>query len=212
MALKKNIQNDEKREHHEFESHIDAQIVFKHRTKDEEKRVEALEYLIENQSVSHMLKLINLTCNENEVSDHIYIDMAFNSFHNIPKSDEDYDSLIKSLQSNNVYLRNMAIKYLQESDEEAAVFIEKLLRNSDKDIRIFAINILGDVKYEKSVDMLRYFLAQEDDINAMMTAVDYMGEIGNAEDIELLETLKTAHKDDLYVLFGVDTAIQRIQG
>jgi len=60
--------------------------------------------------------------------------------------------------------------------------------------------------------MLRYFLAQEDDVNAMMTAVDYMGEIGSMEDIPLLETLKVGHKDDPYVVFGVDMAINRIKG
>ena len=199
-------------EQKKWQNHIDAQVVFKDRTKSEDERVEALEYLIENQTVSHMLKLINMIFNENTVSDHIYIDIAFNSFHDVPKTDEDFDNFTKSLQSENVYLRNMAIKYLQESDEEASIFIDKLLKSDDKDIRIFAINILGDVKYDKSVDMLRYFLAQEDDINAMMTAVDYMGEIGSVEDIQLLETLKVAHKDNPYVLFGVDTAIERIKG
>ena len=211
MALQKKIDSVET-EQIVFENHIDAQVVFKDRTKTQEERVLALEFLIENQTVSHMLKLTNLIFDENIVSDHIYIDITFNSFKDIPKSDEDYESFTKSLQSNNVYLRNMAIKYLQESDEEAAIFIDKLLRNADKDIRIFAINILGDVKYDKSVYMLRYFLAQEDDTNAMMTAVDYLGEIGSEEDIPLLETLKVAHKDSPYVMFGVDTAINRIKG
>jgi len=195
-----------------FDSHIEAQVVFKDITKSQEERIEALEYLVETQSVSHLLKLINFLFVQNKIEDHIYIDMVFGSFYNKPKSDEDYDNFTISLQSVNVYLRNAAITYLQNSDEEAAVFIEKLLKSPDKDIRIFAINILGDVKYEKSVDMLRYFLAQEDDINAMMTAVDYLGEIGSEDDIPLLETLKVGHKDDPYVVFGVDIAIKRIKG
>lgn len=212
MALKRKTIDYEVTEEKQFENHIDAELVFKDREKSEDERVEALNYLIETQSVSHILELINMMFDENNVSDHIYIDIAFNGFSGSSKTDEDYDNLTKSLQSTNVYLRNMAIKYLQESDEEAAIFIEKLLNSSDKDIRIFAINILGDVKYDKSVDMLRYFLAQEDDVNAMMTAVDYIGEIGSEEDIPLLETLKIAHKDDPYVIFGVDTAIDRIKG
>ena len=211
MALKRKT-DDVKIDIKVFENHIDAQVIFKDRTKSEDERVEALEYLIKNQTISHILKLSNTIFNENIVSDHLFIDMIFSSFHGKPKIDEDYDNFTISLQSNNVYLRNMAIKYLQESNEEATIFIEKLLRSSDKDIRIFAINILGDVKYEKSVDMLRYFLAQEGDINAMMTAVDYLGEVGSDQDIALLETLKVAHKDDPYVIFGVDTAISRIKG
>ena len=195
----------------DFQNSMKAELIFTDFTKDEDERIEALEYLIESQTITCILRLINQTFTENIIKNHIYIDIAFNSFNNKKKVDGDYDNLMISLQSNNVYLRNMAIKYLQESDEEATIFIEKLLKSSDKDIRIFAINILGDVKYEKSVDMFRYFLAHEDDINAMMTAVDYLGEIGSEDDIPLLETLKITHKDNYYVVFGVDTAISRIK-
>ncbi len=195
-----------------YKSHVEAQVVLKDENNTQDERVEALEYLIETQNISHILKLANLMFAQNKIDDHIYIDMVFGSFYGKSKSDEDYDNFTISLQSINVYLRNAAITYLQNSDEEAAIFIEKLLQSKNKDIRIFAINILGDVKYEKSVDMLRYFLAQEDDVNAMMTAVDYLGEIGSEEDIPLLKTLKVAHKDDPYVMFGVDMAIDRIKG
>ena len=212
MALKKETSVVKEEQEFRFKNHIEAQVVFKDSSLSQEQRVAVLEYLIKDRSVSHMLQLINMVFDKNEVGEHIYIDIAFNSFHNVPKSDEDYKNFTKSLQSSNVYLRNTAIKYLQESDSEVAIFLDKLLRSNDKDIRIFALNILGDVKYDKSIEMLRYFLAQEDDINAMMTAVDYLGEIGSEEDIELLETLKTAHKDNQYVLFAVDTAIARIKG
>ena len=210
MALKPKIKQEKVET--KFKSHVEAQVVLKDLAKTQDERVEALEYLIETQDISHILKLTNLLFAQNRLEDHIYIDMVFGSFYGKSKSDEDYDNFTISLQSINVYLRNAAITYLQNSDEEAAVFIEKLLRSDNKDIRIFAINILGDVKYEKSVDMLRYFLAQEDDVNAMMTAVDYLGEIGSEEDIPLLETLKVAHKDDPYVMFGVNMAIDRIKG
>ena len=210
MALKAKAKQEEIKP--KFDSHIEAQVVFKDNSNTQEDRVEALEYIIDTQEVSHVLKLANLIFGQNKVEDHLYIDMIFGSFYGKPKCDEDYDNFTISLQSVNVYLRNATITYLQNSDEEATIFIEKLLRSKDKDIRIFAINILGDVKYEKSVDMLRYFLAQEDDINAMMTAVDYLGEIGSMEDIPLLETLKVGYKDDPYVMFGVDMAINRIKG
>lgn len=211
MALKK-TQNVKKNDKTIFLDHIEAQVVFKDKSRNIDERVVALEYLIENQTILHMLKLTNMVFSENELSEHIFIDMIFNSFHNKSKIDEDYDELLKSLQSANVYLRNMAIKYLQESNEEAEFFIDKLLKNKDRDIRIFALNILGDIKYEKSIDMLRYFLAQEDDLNAIMTAVDYLGEVGSLEDIKLLEALKTEHQTNTYVVFGVDMAINRIKG
>jgi len=116
------------------------------------------------------------------------------------------------LQGQNVYLRNMVIKYLRENGEYAVSYLQELMNNPDKDTRIFAINIIGDVKFEESVSMLRYFIAQEGDINAMMTAVDYLGEIGTLEDIDLLEAVKKEHGSNPYVVFGVDMAIQRIKG
>jgi len=160
----------------------------------------------------YVLKMLSRLFTNNSTDVHPLIDYAFANFQIRPKREEDFDEMFLMLKSEDAYLRNMAISFLQNSGEESIKFLEKLLENKDKDIRIFAINILGDVKYAKSVDMLRYFLAQEDDINAMMTAVDYIGEIGSKEDIPLLETIKIAHKDDPYVCFGVDTAINRIKG
>lgn len=195
-----------------YETHIEAQVAFKDRNKSQEERIEALEYLLANKSISHILRIANDLFALNNVEDHIFIDLIFSGFSGRKRDDEDFEQLFQTLKSDNVYLRNIAIKYLQESDEDAIEFIEKLLRNPDQDIRIFAINILGDVRYDKSVDILRYFIAQEGNINAMMTAVDYIGEIGSLEDIELLESLKLAHKENPYVLFGVDMAINRIKG
>ena len=116
------------------------------------------------------------------------------------------------LKSDNAYLRNAVITFLQEYGTDAKEFILRLMEDKDKDIRIFAINILGDVKYEDSVEMLRHFIVQENDINALMTAVDYFGEIGNSSDIELLQAIKQDKKDNAYVEFGIDMAISRIKG
>jgi len=195
-----------------FDNHKEAQIIFIDASKKEEERIEALEYLLETQSIAYILKIANQLFSFNLVENHIYIDFIFTGFSNKEKNEDDFKELFNTLGSKNVYLRNMAIKYLQESDEGAIEFIERLLKNPDKDLRIFAINILGDVRYEKSVDILRYFVASEDNINAVMTAVDYLGEIGSLEDIPLLETLKQTHKENPYVIFGVDTAINRIKG
>ncbi|MEA3314285.1 MAG: HEAT repeat domain-containing protein [Campylobacterota bacterium] len=214
MALikKDNISNI--KEDMDFKDHVTAQIIFKDIKNSDEQRLEALNYLLETQTISHILKIVNNLFSLNLVRNHIFIDTIFNSFTNThrDKSEEDFRELLNTLKNDNVYLRNACIKYLQESDEDAVVFIEKLLQDPNKDIRIFAVNILGDVRYDKSVEILRYFIAREEDVNAMMTAVDYLGEIGSEEDIELLESVKKSHSDDLYVNFGVDMAIDRIKG
>jgi len=214
MALlkKETIEENNIKENIEFQDHIAAQIVFKDIKKSDEERLDALNYILENVSISHILRIINNLFSLNLVRNHIFIDTIFNNFTNRTKTEEDFNELFNTLKNDNVYLRNACIKYLQESDEDAIIFIERLLQDPDKDIRIFAVNILGDVRYDKSVEILRYFIAREEDINAMMTAVDYLGEIGSEEDIELLESIKHSHSDDLYVNFGVDMAIDRIKG
>jgi hypothetical protein len=45
-----------------------------------------------------------------------------------------------------------------------------------------------------------------------MTAVDYLGEIGEEEDIPLRESLKERFSGDFYVEFAVDGAIKMIKG
>lgn len=211
MALIKKEKVEEK-EFVQFENSSEAEKTFADRTKSEDERLAALDYFINNESVVFILdQLLKITDN-NDLSSHIYIDHVFTYFEHKPKSENEFDRMTKMLQSQNVYLRNMVIKYLQEYGSDAKKFVKKLMDDNDKDIRIFAINILGDVNYEESVDMLRYFIAMESDINAMMTAVDYLGEIGSEKDIELLESVKKEHDANPYVVFGVDTAIERIRG
>jgi len=175
-------------------------------------RLAAFEYILKVKDALHLLKMLNEKFKENKIEDHPLIDFAFTNIKTLPKSEELFDQIFVMLSSDNAYIRNAAIKFLQEYGIEAKPYLEKLMNSEDRDVRIFAINILGDVRYEDSVDMLRYFILKEKDINAMMTAVDYLGEIGSEEDIKLLEALKEEYKDEPYVTFGIDTAIERIKG
>jgi len=172
MALKK-IDNQE-HDVREFKEFDEAREVFEDSSKSIDERIEALDYILRHQEIHFVLRILSELFKENRVEDHPLIDYAFSNFSTKPKREDDFDEMFKMLKSDNAYLRNMAIKFLQEFGVEAKPFLEKLMNNEDKDIRIFAINILGDVRYEDSVDMLRYFILKEKDINAMMTAVDYL--------------------------------------
>jgi len=87
----------------------------------------------------------------------------------------------------------------------------KFLIGDDRDLRIFAINVLGDVNFPQSREMLIELLEKESDINVAMTAVDYMAEIGEIENIPLLETVKSRFQDT-YADFAIDNAIRSIRG
>ena len=207
MPLKKSKRDTKVRIFNEF---MEAKEVFENPNNPEEMRIEALDYILRRKEIFYVLKILSNLFQTNDDKNHIFIDYAFSNFEYHPKREEDFEMMFKMLKSDNAYLRNSAILFLQQYGVEVKSFIHKLMADNDRDIRIFAINILGDVKFEDSVDMLREFIKNETDINALMTAIDYMGEIGEYEDIELLETIKQKFNDD-YITFGIDLAIDRIK-
>ncbi|MDP3300585.1 MAG: HEAT repeat domain-containing protein [Sulfuricurvum sp.] len=121
------------------------------------------------------------------------------------------ESIMGLLKVRNAYIRNLGITTLQSYGDAIKYYIVKFLIGDDRDLRIFAINVLGDVNFAQSRDMLIELLEKESDINVAMTAVDYMAEIGEVEDIPLLETLKSRFQDS-YVTFAIDNAIRSIRG
>ncbi|MEA3290176.1 MAG: HEAT repeat domain-containing protein [Campylobacterota bacterium] len=200
-----------------FRTFLDAKDAFENNDEIEEVRFDALNYILGHQEISYVLDILlskysNQDNLDHPLIDHPLIDHAFSSFTTKPKRAEDYDNIFKMLQSSNAYLRNKAITFLQEYGETAKPFISKLLHNEDKDIRIFAVNILGDVNYEDSRDMLLELIEDEKNINVIMTAVDYLGEIGELEDIEELLLLKEKFSQEPYVAFGIDLACEKIKG
>jgi len=121
------------------------------------------------------------------------------------------ESIMGLLKVRNAYIRNLGITTLQSYGDAIKYYIVKFLIGDDRDLRIFAINVLGDVNFAQSRDMLIELLENETDINVAMTAVDYMAEIGEEADISLLETVKSRFNDS-YVDFAIDNAIRSIRG
>lgn len=122
------------------------------------------------------------------------------------------EKIMDLLKLENAYARNLGISMLRDFGDSIKYYIVKFLIGDDRDLRIFAINVLGDVNFSESKDMLVELLQTETDVNVAMTAVDYMGEIGEEEDIELLESLKERFSGEFYVEFAVDGAIKMIKG
>ncbi len=131
---------------------------------------------------------------------------------NLDPQEAPIEQIMDLLKLNNAYARNLGISILRDFGTAIKYYIVKFLIGDDRDLRIFAINVLGDVDFAESRDMLIELLEHEEDINVAMTAVDYMAEIGEEEDIPLLESLKERFNGEYYAEFAVDSAIKSIEG
>ncbi|MEF3190940.1 MAG: HEAT repeat domain-containing protein [Campylobacterales bacterium] len=121
------------------------------------------------------------------------------------------DEILELLALENAFVRNQAITILRNYGDELRYYIVKYLISPDSDLRILAINILGDVEFPESREMLVELLASERDLNVAMTAVDYLAEIGTPEDIPTLEALRGRFNDE-YAQFAITRAIEAIRG
>ena len=130
---------------------------------------------------------------------------------NLDPKEAPIEQVMELLKLSNAYVRNLGICILQDYGEEIKYYIVKFLIGDDYDLRIFAINVLGDVNFAESREMLIELLENEENVNVAMTAVDYMAEIGQPEDVELLRKVKERFKDETYAQFAIDAAIEAIE-
>ncbi len=205
MALKKTIYKDIV-EKEKFESLSEAVIFFESSDSYEDKNYalsEIVQFDSGYQKIAEILQVEN---------DHTIIDNIGTMLSSIAGKIAPIDEILSLLKREDPYVRNIAISILQNYGSAIKYYIVKYLIGNDRDLRIFAINVLGDVKFAQSRDMMIELLESEEDVNVAMTAVDYLGEIGLKEDISLLNSLKERFKDEFYVTFAVDNAVNAIKG
>lgn len=188
-------------------STLDDAINFFNENNDREKKDYAVEEISKLDGGNFLVSYMN-----NEDADKEICTKIASVISNMDADTVPIEEIMELLKLHNAYIRNLGISILRNFGDSIKYYIVKFLIGDDKDLRIFAINVLGDVDFAESRDMLVELLETEDDINVAMTAVDYMGEIGEEEDIELLESLKERFSDDFYTAFAVDGAVKMIRG
>jgi len=188
-------------------STLDEAIDFFNSNDAMDKKDYAVEEIVKLNGSSFLVSYINNEEADKRVSTKIAAVIS-----NMDPSEAPIDDIMDLLKLNNAYIRNLGISILRDFGDSIKYYIVKFLIGDDRDLRIFAINVLGDVDFAESRDMLVELLETESDINVAMTAVDYMGEIGELEDIPLLESLKERFSGDFYSEFAVDTAVKMIKG
>lgn len=190
-----------------FSSRQEA-VVFFERSKSLDEKAYAIDEIVKFEGgASYLVDRLIATDVSKELLSHIGATLG-----NLEPKKAPIEQIMELLKINNAFIRNLAISILQDYGDAIRYYIVKFLIGDDADLRIFAINVLGDVNFAESREMLAELLQTEQNINVAMTAVDYMGEIGELEDIELLKRVAERFKDEPYVQFGVESAIKSIEG
>lgn len=206
MALIKRNEKQEQEKLPEFAS-LEEAIIYYEENEEFDKRSYAIEEMVKLKDGAHFLvdKLIEHDTHKDTAS------RIAAALSNMDPKEAPIESVMELLKLSNAYVRNLGICILQDYGPAIKYYIVKFLIGDDDDLRIFAINVLGDVNFAESRDMLIEVLENETNINVAMTAVDYMAEIGQPQDVPLLREVKERFKDESYAQFAVDAAIEAIE-
>jgi HEAT repeat protein len=116
------------------------------------------------------------------------------------------------LRSEDAALRNQTVDALQAMPDDVGPYMDMLVEDGDPDVRIFAINIIGNLHHPMAHVWLQRVIEQDENPNVCATAVDVLAEIGDQSQVPALQALPGRFGDEPFLRFAVDTAIQRIHG
>lgn len=121
-------------------------------------------------------------------------------------------AMVPLLRSEDPGLRNGAIEVLAGLPDAVAPHIDSLLHDSDGDVRIFTVNLLGDLRHPKVPNWLAQVLEHESEVNVVGAALEVLVEVGGAEALPALRVAQQRFADDAFIGFSVALAIERIEG
>jgi len=120
-------------------------------------------------------------------------------------------ALLPLLRSDEPALRNGAIEALTGMPLAVAPRIQALLHDTDPDVRIFTVNMLGDLRHEQVVPWLLQVLQQDDAVNVVAAAFEVLAEVGSPHHIAALRAAQSRFTDDPFIGFAADMAVERIE-
>lgn len=121
------------------------------------------------------------------------------------------EALMALLRSEDAALRNGAIEALAGMPQAVAPSIERLLRDPDPDVRIFTVNLLGELRHAEVNRWLGQVLAQESQVNVVAAAIEVLAETGGAAERPGLQRVRERFADDPFIGFATELALERIE-
>lgn len=121
------------------------------------------------------------------------------------------EALMPLLRSEDAALRNGAIEALAGMPQAVAPSIERLLHDPDPDVRIFTVNLLGELRHSEVNRWLSQVLAQESQVNVVAAAIEVLAETGGAAERPGLLRVRERFADDPFIGFATELALDRIE-
>lgn len=126
-------------------------------------------------------------------------------------SEEAAIALLPLLRSEDAQMRNGAIEALSSMPRAVAPRVDALLHDTDPDVRIFTVNMLGELRHEKVVPWLEQVLKHEAQVNVVAAAIEVLAEVGSPTDIPALQATIKRFDGDPFIGFAAQMAIERIE-
>ncbi len=120
------------------------------------------------------------------------------------------EALLPLLRSQDAQLRNGAIEALAAMPQAVAPRIEQLLRDADPDLRIFTVNLLGELRHERVLQWLEQVLLAEATVNVVAAAIEVLAETGGPAQLPALRQAQQRFAADPFIGFAAEIAMERM--
>jgi HEAT repeat protein len=120
-------------------------------------------------------------------------------------------AMVELLRSEDPRLRNGAIEVLSGLPDLVAPQIDRLLLDADSDVRIFTVNLLGELRHPQVGRWLAQVLHTDAEVNVVGAALEVLAEVGGPEALGAVREARRRFADDPYIGFSADLVVARIE-
>lgn len=120
--------------------------------------------------------------------------------------------LVELLRSEDVRLRNAVFEAIAEMGTVSGPALVEAAHGEDRDVRIFATQLLGQCLGDDAAHVLGDVLAHDPDPNVASAAIEQLGEIGSESAAEVIERSIAGRPEGDYIRFAGQLALKRIRG
>ncbi len=119
-------------------------------------------------------------------------------------------ALLPLLRSDDATLRNGALEALGAMPAAVAPRITALLRDTDPDVRIFTVNLLGELRHPQVPAWLLQVMRHDTQVNVVAAAIEVLAEVGEASHADAVRGAVQRFADDPFIAFAADLALERM--